>query len=132
MSVVIYRKHKNCQIWRSGHPERLVSTMNQSNLAKNWLQYASNRRTVSTSITNSAFLFSAHAHNLAKCYEGNDHQQVRASCCSSASRVASSGKSLGWKWGVFNTPSSLGHVFRRIFFNSSSLFWVIFDQKEML
>ena len=64
-------------------PEQLVSTTNQSHLAKkNWLQCVSNRGIWSTSITNSAFLLafvttpidsahsmhaslvlSAHAHN---------------------------------------------------------------------
>ena len=37
-------------------PERLVSTMNQSNLAKNGLQCVSNRGIWSTSVTNTAFL----------------------------------------------------------------------------
>ena len=37
-------------------PERLVSTMNQLNLAKNGLQCASNRGIRSTSVINGAFL----------------------------------------------------------------------------
>ena len=45
---------------RCGHKnlpsEQLVSTTNQSNLAKNWLQYASNRHTQSTSIINTFLL----------------------------------------------------------------------------
>ena len=36
--------------------KQLVSTTNQSNPAKNWLQHASNRWTRSTGVTNSAFL----------------------------------------------------------------------------
>ena len=35
---------------------RLVSTRNQSNLAKNWLEYISNRRILSTSVKNGTFL----------------------------------------------------------------------------
>jgi hypothetical protein len=37
-------------------PERLVITTNQSNLAKNWLQYVSNRGIGSKRVTNTAFL----------------------------------------------------------------------------
>ena len=58
--VVVTQKSPNLEIWAL---ERVVSTINMSNLAKNWLQYAQNQGARPTSVTNSVLVgYRSHAH----------------------------------------------------------------------
>ncbi len=77
--------HKNRHISRP----QLVSTTNQLNLAKNWLQYASNRGTRSTSITNSAFLLPIVATPISDTpIETTAHAWTRLSCACSINWIS--------------------------------------------